>query len=64
MMGFFTSHQAIVALAIAGGVFSIAATLLAARGDGARRTARWVNGAAYGFMGASMVLFIVAGLAR
>ena len=63
-MGFITSHQAVVALAVSGGILSLAAAFLAARGEGARRTARWVNGAAYGFMGASMLLFIVAGLTK
>ena len=63
-MGFITSHQAIVALAIMGGVLSLAAAFLGARGGDAGRMARWVNGAAYGFMGASMVLFILAGLTR
>ena len=64
MTGSITSHQVVITLAIAGGVLSLAAAFLAARGEGARRTARWVNGAAYGFMGASMLLFIVAGLTR
>ena len=59
-----TSHQAVVVLAIAGGALSIAAAVLGMRGDGARRVARWCNGAAYGFMGASVVIFIVAGLLR
>ena len=63
-MGFIASHHVVVALAVAGGVLSLAAAVVGARGEGARRTARWINGAAYGFMGASMVLFIVAGLTR
>lgn len=63
-MGIITSHQGVVALAVFGGVLSLAAAVVGARGEGARRTARWINGAAYAFMGASMVLFIVAGLTR
>ena len=59
-----TSHQAVIALAIAGGILSIAAALLGARGEDNRRLARWCNGAAYGFMGASMLVFIVAGFLR
>lgn len=59
-----SARAVIIALAVAGGALSIAATLLSARGEGPRRLARWINGAAYGFMGASMVVFIIAGLTR
>jgi hypothetical protein len=59
-----TAHQAVIALAVAGGVLSLAAPVIASRGEGARRVARWLNGAAYGFMGASMVLFITAGFLK
>lgn len=56
-------RETIVALAMAGGAFSIAAWALAGRADAGAALARWCNGAAYGLMGASMLLFIVAGFA-
>lgn len=56
-------HETIIALAVVGGVFSILSSVLAARGGGSG-VARWCNFVAYGFMGASIALFIFAGLLR
>jgi hypothetical protein len=63
MLHWLTRRETIVALAMAGGVFSIASWALAGRSPGGASLARWCNGAAYAFMGASMLLFILAGLA-
>lgn len=55
-----TRRETIVALAIVGGAFSLAASVAGARRIG--RVAAWCNAAAYGLMGTSMLLFILAGL--
>ena len=54
-------RRVVIGLAVAGAVFSTAASVLQARGriDAAR--ARQLNVAGYLLMGASMALFIVAG---
>lgn len=62
MLTWLTRHDTIVALALVGGAFSLIAWVLAGHGMRERPIARWCTGAAYAFMGASMVLFIVAGL--
>ena len=56
-------RETIVALAMAGGAFSIASWALAGRAPAGASLARWCDGAAYGLMGASMLLFILAGFA-
>ena len=54
-------RRVVIALAVAGGVFSLLASILAVRGK-ASRAARNLNYAGYAFMGISMVLFVLAGL--
>lgn len=56
------SRPFVVALAVLGAVFATGASVLQARGRIAAKTARAMNLAGYGFMGASMVLFALAGL--
>lgn len=55
------SRPFVVVLAIAGGVFSLAAMALRKRADAAPWPAR-LDTASYVLMGASMLLFIIAGL--
>ena len=55
-------RRVVIALAIAGGVFSLAGSIPGVRGRVGEKGARFLNYAAYGFMGASMLLFIIAGL--
>lgn len=59
-MELFASRATVVALAVIGGVFSIAAVL--ARRRGGEQWARRLDWAGYAFMGVSMFFFIAAGL--
>ena len=52
----------VVALAVVGAVLSTAASFLQRRAMLAERGARILNYAGYGCMGASMALFVLAGL--
>ena len=54
----------VVTLAIAGAVLSTAASFLQARNYVSERTGKVINYAGYGVMGASMLLFVLAGLWR
>ena len=56
-------RETIVALAIAGGLLSLAGWALTARRSGLALSV-WCNRAAYAFMAVSMVLFIAAGIVR
>ena len=56
------SRPVVVALALLGAGFSLAASFLQARGVVAERGARRLNLLGYACMGASMALFIGAGL--
>jgi hypothetical protein len=56
------SRPAVIGLALLGAGFSVAASLLQRRGMVAERGARLINLLGYACMGASMALFIVAGL--
>jgi hypothetical protein len=56
------SRPVVVALAVLGAVLATAASMLQRRGIVGERGARILNYAGYGFMGASMVLFALAGL--
>lgn len=58
------SRPFVVALAVLGAVLSTGASVLQARGYIAAKAARAMNLAGYGFMGASMLLFVLAGLLR
>ena len=55
-------RRVVIGLAIAGAVLSTAASLLRVRGSVSERGARNLNYAGYAFMGASMLLFALAGL--
>ena len=55
-------RRVVIGLAIAGAVLSTAASMLQVRGKLGERGARNLNYAGYAFMGASMVLFVLAGL--
>jgi uncharacterized membrane protein len=54
----------VVTLAIVGAVLSTAASFLQARNYISERTGKALNYAGYGVMGASMLLFVLAGLWR
>ena len=55
-------RRVVIGLAVAGAVLSAAASLLQARGRLGERGARNLSYAGYAFMGASMLLFVLAGL--
>ncbi len=55
-------RRLVIALAVAGGVFSALASILQMRGVVSERGAKTLNYAGYAFMGASMLLFVYAGL--
>ena len=55
-------RRVVIALAVVGGVLSLLASLLQIRGIVSERGARNLNYAGYAFMGASMLLFVLAGL--
>jgi len=57
-------RETVIALAVVGGLFSVAAWLLSSRRAVVPAAATWCNRAAYAFMAASMLIFIVAGFAR
>ena len=54
----------VVTLAIVGAVLSTAASFLQARNYVSERTGKALNYVGYGVMGASMLLFVLAGLWR
>ena len=55
-------RSTVIALAIAGGVLSILASVSLSRGWATKQQHKLLNRAAYAFMAASMVLFVCAGL--
>lgn len=55
-------RRLVIGLATAGAVLSVLASMLQTRGKVSERGARNLNYAGYAFMGASMVLFVLAGL--
>ena len=55
-------RRVVIGLAVVGAVLSTAASLLQVRGRIGERGARNLNYAGYAFMGASMLLFALAGL--
>jgi hypothetical protein len=61
-MEFLLSRTVVVTLAVVGAVLSTAAGFLKARNVITEPRARGLNRLGYGLMGASMALFIVAGL--
>jgi hypothetical protein len=58
------SRPIVVALAILGAVLSSSASFLQMRGYVSEKAGRALNWAGYGVMGASMLLFVLAGLWR
>jgi hypothetical protein len=56
------TRPVVVALAVLGAVLATAASLLQSRGLVSERGAQILNYAGYGFMGASMLLFVLAGM--
>jgi len=56
------SRPIVVTLAVLGALLSTAASILQSRGLVGERRARVLNYAGYGCMGASMLLFALAGL--
>jgi uncharacterized membrane protein len=56
------SRPAVVALAVLGAILALAASLLRASGKLDEAQAKRLNVAAYAVMGASMLLFALAGL--
>lgn len=55
-------RRVVIALAVAGGALAALASFLQMRGFLGERGARNLNYAGYAFMGASMLLFTLAGL--
>ena len=55
-------RRVVIALAVAGGALSALASALRTRGTIGERAARNLDYAGYAFMGASMLLFVLAGL--
>ena len=62
MMELLLSRPVVVALAVLGALLSASSSFLQLRGHVSQKTARALNWAGYGFMGASIVLFVLAGL--
>lgn len=56
------TRPVVIALAVLGAALATAASMLQTRGVVSERSAQVLNYAGYGFMGASMVLFVLAGL--
>ena len=56
------TRPVVVGLAVLGAVLATAASVLHRRGMVNERGAQILNYAGYGFMGASMLLFVLAGL--
>lgn len=62
MMEALLDRRLVIALAVLGGVLAALASLLQMRGTVSERQAKKLNYAGYAFMGASMALFLLAGL--
>ncbi len=58
------TRPAVVTLAILGAVLCTAASFLQMRGYVSEKTGKAINYAGYAVMGASMLLFVLAGLLR
>ena len=56
------SRETVITLAILGGIASVLASLLQSAGKLSARNAMYLNWAGYGFMLASMTLFVVLGM--
>lgn len=62
MIDLLLSRPTVITLAVVGGVLSILVTICRMRNLMSEEKLAWINKLSYGFMGASMVLFVVAGL--
>ena len=62
MIEILLTKPVVVALAVIGAVLATCASMLHQRGILRERGARILNYAGYGFMGVSMLLFVLAGL--
>ena len=60
-MGWLLSREACIAFAVVGALLSTAASILQVRKALSARNARLMNYAGYAAMGASMLVFIIAG---
>jgi hypothetical protein len=60
-MDWMWTRETVVILAVMGAILSTAASLLQASGRLNRDRARQLNYAGYGFMGMSMLLFVIIG---
>jgi len=58
------TKPAVVTLAVLGALLSTSASFLQMRGTIGEKTAKALNWVGYGVMGASMLLFVLAGLWR
>lgn len=61
-MDWLLSREAVIALAVLGAVFSVAASALQVRGAIGAPRARQLNVAGYACMAVSMLLFIIIGM--
>lgn len=60
-MAWLLERETVITLAVLGAAVSMLATLLLNNGRITPETSKWLNRAGYAFMGASMLLFIIAG---
>ena len=60
-MEWLLTREVVVGLAVLGALPSVAASVLAARGDISPARAKQLNLVGYGLMGISMLLFIIVG---
>ena len=61
-MDWLLTREAVITLAVLGGIASVAASVLQVRGTISALRARQLNLAGYVFMGISMLLFIAVGM--
>jgi len=62
MIDLLLNRTTVIALAIVGGGFSLLASWCQSRGSVSEQNIKLLNKVAYGFMAASIILFISAGL--
>ena len=61
-MDWLPAREVVITLAVLGAIASVSASFLHSRGRISAERAKQLNTAGYGFMAASMLLFIVVGL--
>ena len=62
MLSFLLERSTVIGLAVVGGILSLIASWCSARKMLSAQSLYWINKLAYVFMGASMLLFVIAGL--